>query len=119
MQDIQDQDKNSEFGDDDPIMSSLQTRVELEGLSLGMKGVSIVNIDGIDSSSLMKPHQPSNMNEEFTQNDLGQIQSKGYESTKIIPLTDDDSVANKEPTANQEHNHTHGKHDPSHHKPHT
>ena len=57
-------------GDEDPIMNSLQTRLKLEGIDLGIKGVGMVNIDGVDKSALMKPHNPSNMNHGFIKDDF-------------------------------------------------
>lgn len=50
-------------GEEDPIMNSLQTRLKLEGIDLGMKGIGMVNIEGVDKSAIMKPHNTSNMNE--------------------------------------------------------
>ena len=75
-------------GDEDPIMNSLQTRLKLEGIDLGIKGVGIVNIDGVDQSLLMQPHKPqqaSNMNHGF----MNQIKDDGEIQDKFTPPMDE------------------------------
>ena len=62
--------ESNHVGDEDPIMNYLQTRLKLEGIDLGIKGVGMVNIEGVDQSSLMKPHNPSNINHGFIKDDF-------------------------------------------------
>ena len=64
-------DKPARVGDEDPIMNSLQTRLKLEGIDLGMKGISMVNIDGVDQSVIMKPHNPNSINNELIDTNEG------------------------------------------------
>ena len=90
-------------GDEDPIMNSLQTRLKLEGIDLGIKGVGMVNIEGVDQSALMKPHNPSNMNHGFIKDDFeiehefepsmdGFIKpSEPNKSQDIVPINTNDS----------------------------